>query len=809
MGFELTRSDTMAAMSGYGDFRELSKDEVSVKIRGIKGEIQQLLKLEDMQGGTAPKKTGVERREPTEAERQLIKQVNEAKKKGGYTVTDPAKQLTSAMSTAKTAARNRIQDLETAIAKREKIVAGQTKLKPDAELAALQKQRDQLNEEYRKIFPLKKTGMSEAARLKLAEGMLDRQISELKADLAAGKLDPKAKGQGLSSPEIEAKKLQLDLLKEAREQARAASPEYQANEQAKQNARYKKSLEQLLTVWETRRDEAAAGKLPEKRKETPLDKEMLEKKFQIEQVKRETRALVEEAERAARSPAGKALGFGGDLLDIAQAIQTGYEMSAVLRQGAFYTFGMPQKALMAVMDSVRAAISRRADFAIHDNLMQRPNHLDYMRGGLETTAADGPLSQREELIRSRLASWLSQKKGAAWAVPRWAAEGLLGSERAFRAFANTMRADLFDYMKASIEASRPGTWSEEDAKVVGFASNVFSGRGQLPAGLTGVSSARIFYAPRWVWSRGQLLAFQPLWKGDTATRFAVGKVYVRAALGYAAFRLMKHLLYWLLAGDDDDKPKEEWDMRSSDFNKTRIGDTRIDSGAGFNQLVVLAARLATGETKTASGKIVAIRGEDVPRGSDDTRDVVHRFLDSKLAPLPSAVMDWIAGENVVGQKATTASIIGERVTPMTWSDIWAAEKELNVPQGTVAAIEAFFGEGVSTYGQRTKYRNADEEGRKKLVFAAFNLMDTSKPKRNGYASEEKFQDAMTKFEDSNERATQDLKSFGISSEAAKALLIEYYLKPDSTGKRGSLREKDGDLKESYRKKLQALAGLGL
>ena len=708
MGIEVSRSDTMAAMSGYGDFRELSKDEVSVKVRGIRGEIQQLLKLEDMQAGEAPKKTGVERREPTDEERRLIKQVNEAKKKGGYIVTDPERQLKSAMSTAKTAARNRIADLDNAIAKRERIVTGQTKLAPDAELAALRKQRDELNAEYLKIFPPKKTLVSDAQRLKMAEKMLDRQIAELKADLAAGKLDPKAKGQPLSSPEIESKKLQLELLNAAREQARAASPEYQAKQAAKQNARYKKSLEKLLGVWQARLSEAERGILPKKRKKTPVDTEILEKKFQIEQVKRETRVVIEDAERANRSRTGKALGFGGDLLDLSQAIMTGYEMSAVLRQGAYYTFGFPRQAFPAIWKSIGAAFSRRADFAIHDDLLQRANHLDYMQGGLETTATDGPLSHREELIRSRLASWLAKQQGTAWALPRWAAEGLLGGERGFRSFTNTMRADLFDYMKASVEASRPGTWSEDDAKVLGGASNIFSGRGELPGGMTGAGWGRVFFAPRWVWSRGQLLVGQPLWRGDSATRMAVGQVYVRAAIGFAAYQLIKHAIYWLTADDDEHKPKWEVNPLSSDFNKMRIGETRIDSGAGLNQLIVLVARAARGKTKLASGKVVPIRGDDVPYGADDGRDVVHRFLDSKLAPLPSGVLDWVAGKNVVGEKATVGSIVAERTRPMTWHDIWRAEQELNVPQGTVAAIEAFFGEGVTTYGPRTKQRAASK-----------------------------------------------------------------------------------------------------
>ena len=296
-----------------------------------------------MQAGRAPKKTGVERREPTDEERRLIKEVNEAKKRGGYTVTDPERQLKSALASAKTAARNRISDLEKAIAAREKIVSGQTALKADAELADLRKRRDELNEEYKKIFPPKKNGLSESQRLKMAEKMLDRQLADLQtdldarryepkeskppltspeieakrkelkelrermtaarqaaseaelaeweseggaaaaakrkrpltdaqrlkareaslerqietllADLAAGRLATKPKATPLSSPEIEAMQRRLSHLKEVREQARAASPEYQAQEDAKQNARYKKTLERSLTFWEKRRDE--------------------------------------------------------------------------------------------------------------------------------------------------------------------------------------------------------------------------------------------------------------------------------------------------------------------------------------------------------------------------------------------------------------------------------------------------------------------------------------------------------------------------------------------------------------------------
>ena len=108
----ITRRETMDAISGYGDFKQLSKDQISVLLRGIKGEMQQLAKLEDMAKDEPPLKSGVERRKPTEAERQLIKKVQEAKFAFQVPMTDPATQLKSALDTYKTSLRNRTTDLQ-------------------------------------------------------------------------------------------------------------------------------------------------------------------------------------------------------------------------------------------------------------------------------------------------------------------------------------------------------------------------------------------------------------------------------------------------------------------------------------------------------------------------------------------------------------------------------------------------------------------------------------------------------------------------------------------------------------------------
>lgn len=84
----------------------------------------------------------------------------------------------------------------------------------------------------------------------------------------------------------------------------------------------------------------------------------------------------------------------------------------------------------------------------------------------------------------------------------------------------------------------------------------------------------------------------------------------------------------------------EMDPRSTEWGKLKIGDTRIDPWAGFSPMVRLAARAATGEVKTGTGSTM----------DADIKGEVLRFLRNKQAPIPSLIVDWLAGENSIGEK---------------------------------------------------------------------------------------------------------------------------------------------------------------
>jgi len=184
-----SRRNTMDAMSGYGKFTPLSKDPIKVTIRDIKGQLQQVAKLEDLLARKALQKTGPERKTLSNEERRLTKLVNEYKKRYGVTVTDPSRQLKSSLDAVKTRLTHDIADLEHQLATRTKIVKSKTQLEYDAEANALKARRDALKEQFNKMFG--KPEITEAQRLKALKTRMENEISKLQDKLDRGDFSKK------------------------------------------------------------------------------------------------------------------------------------------------------------------------------------------------------------------------------------------------------------------------------------------------------------------------------------------------------------------------------------------------------------------------------------------------------------------------------------------------------------------------------------------------------------------------------------------------------------------------------------------
>lgn len=234
---EITRRETMDAISGYGKFRPLNKEAVVAKVRDLKGQARETAKLEDIMAKIPPKKTGQERAVPSDEERRLIQKVREAMRKFGIVSTDPATQLKSALAAVKTRLRNQIADIEYQISTGKKYIDEKTKVRYDAEADALVKHRDELKKQYDDIFS--KPELTDEQRIAIAKKATEDSIARYEQKIKDHDFSVRQGKSAPNTPELEALKSRRDALREEFQTLKNADPLIKAAkvEAAEQKAR--------------------------------------------------------------------------------------------------------------------------------------------------------------------------------------------------------------------------------------------------------------------------------------------------------------------------------------------------------------------------------------------------------------------------------------------------------------------------------------------------------------------------------------------------------------------------------------------
>lgn len=430
--------------------------------------------------------------------------------------------------------------------------------------------------------------------------------------------------------------------------------------------------------------------------------------FELEKTKERFHKYALEAEFQNRTPIGKIFGETVAGINFARAIMTSLDLSAILRQGGKISFGHPLRALKAVPGSLKAFVSEDADFRIKREIESRQNAPLYQKFGLELTSIGGvALNRAEENYASR---WVDK-------LPTAAGGGLIrGSGRSYTAFLNRLRADSFDAMLAALarDGSNP---TKEEGKAIANYINVATGRGKVGKNeKSGEVLNTVFFAPRLVASRFQLLAGQPLYGGSNRTRKMIAMEYARFLIGVS----VAIGLAMLMRDEDDETKPIELDPRSANFGKVRFGDTFLDPLAGLAQVTVFLARVASGETRTTTKDELkplrdAYRLTDIAPGlgdgyelgktgygGRDVPDVIASFLRSKLAPVPGAVINVATGKNMIGETVTPVSAAGELVTPMSVGNLVDVLEAQGMARGTAINL-------LGILGMSVQYRKSDEE----------------------------------------------------------------------------------------------------
>lgn len=351
------------------------------------------------------------------------------------------------------------------------------------------------------------------------------------------------------------------------------------------------------------------------------------------------------------------VGLAGELPGLSKGLKASLDNSAIFRQGWKTLFTHPgvwlKNARQSFVDLVKQFGGKQVMDEVQADIQSRPTYDLMQKAKLD-------VGTTEEQFPSHLAE----------KVP------LLGraykaSEAAYTGFVYRTRADLFDkYIKIAQTAGIDVT-DKAELESIGKLVNSLTGRGHL--GALGEKAAgvvnSVFFSPRFLKSNLDFLTAHQLQKGVTP--------FVRKQ---AALNLVKVIAgsATILGIANAIKPGSvEFDPRSSNFGKIKIGSTTFDVSGGMGSILTLAARLATFSSKSSlTGKINPLNSGKY--GAQTGMDVLTNFGEGKLSPIAGIVRDILEGQDFNYNKPTPLNEVNNLLTPLPISN---AQQLFQTPNG--------------------------------------------------------------------------------------------------------------------------------
>jgi hypothetical protein len=267
------------------------------------------------------------------------------------------------------------------------------------------------------------------------------------------------------------------------------------------------------------------------------------------------------------------------------------------------------------------------------------------------------------------------------------------SETAVTGLAYKTRADLAD--KFIDVAKKSGVDINDRAQLqsIGKLVNSLTGRGDI--GQWGEKKGElinnVFFSVRFLKSNFDFLTAHQFQKKVTPfVRKQAAMNLLRAAMGTAI----------VLGTAKAIKPDSvDFDPRSANFGKIKIGNTRFDVTGGMGSIVALAARQILGQTKSSvSGNITDLTAGGY--GKQTRKDVFQEFLDGKLSPFMSVFWNGFLGgrDRLTRGKPTALSTLKNLTYPMPIQNLEELLKDPESADVLLSMIADGLGVGVNTYG---------------------------------------------------------------------------------------------------------------
>jgi len=433
--------------------------------------------------------------------------------------------------------------------------------------------------------------------------------------------------------------------------------------------------------------------------------------------------------------------FIGDPADLLRALKAGTDLSFFLRQGGFIGISSPKEVRAATEAMWKALISEKGAAQMQKQVLTgMSNSVNYKQAGLKFDGLDTGITTK---AAEELASTLLGRIARSGKVGKLATLPTRRTGAAFVVYLNTLRAKKFDAMYLAL--AKKGTPTEDEMRLIANFVNIATGSGNLRKLESSASLlSRVFFAPKYVASRFQLMFGTPIFKelfkkgASRRAQALIAKEYAKTLTGTAI--VFESIHQAKKAYDKDGVVSIETDPRSSDGGKIKIGNTRIDLLAGLAQTFTISARVLPSvpaivtrtitdltplennlpewfvEPKAKSVSTGKLKPTIRPGfGKTSLAGITGRFVRTKFAPLFSIPVDLAFQENVVGEEITVTGI-GEDVksafdpTPMALGDIYEAMTDDGLDSGTALVMTLklaqsaliFAGAGGQTFDAKRK-----------------------------------------------------------------------------------------------------------
>ncbi len=374
----------------------------------------------------------------------------------------------------------------------------------------------------------------------------------------------------------------------------------------------------------------------------------------------------------------KAKEAGMEIANVPRAIMASFDLSFGLRQGVFVAARHPVIFWEAFGKQFSYFGSEKALNALYANIRKDPNFELMKDSKLAFTSTGKDLSQREEVFMSNLAEKIPLLGNVVKA-----------SNRAYTGMANKIRTDMFNLMLKNSEKLGLDMRENKDLalEVADYINNA-TGRGSKLFGKISIERQAValnafFFSPRLMASRTTLL--------NPAYYISASSFVRKEALeSLLAFSGSTAAILGLAALSG---AKVGTDLRSSDFGKIIVHNTRFDIMGGFQQYLRMTAQLASGQyVSSTTGKKLTL-GEGY---KPITRlDILMRQIESKEAPIFSFATALLKGQDFAGKPISVPKEVANRFIPMVIADTYQIAKD--DPGLLPLSIPALFGVGVQTY----------------------------------------------------------------------------------------------------------------